>query len=165
MVNEFKLTVVHFARPNPMQFCACVENQDRASGPLRAVGRGPLGLQAAGPAFSKTPDRMQYFTILQYKVHSFNVQDDRSKHAWDFSWTVKKISKITEYIWPAGFRFCRASCSSGWIIINRVTLQQNKEFIMVLSICSLQKRLIRAAFWVPPASDVHGPTENQRHSD
>ena len=23
MVNEFKLTVVHFARPNPMQICAC----------------------------------------------------------------------------------------------------------------------------------------------
>ena len=70
MVNEFKLTVVHFARPNPMQICACawiyrwtkktVENQDwatgppglRAAGPSRAVGRGPLG---RGPAFSKTP--------------------------------------------------------------------------------------------------------------
>ena len=24
MVNELKLTVVHFARPNPMQICACV---------------------------------------------------------------------------------------------------------------------------------------------
>ena len=23
MVNEFKLTLVHFARPNPMQICAC----------------------------------------------------------------------------------------------------------------------------------------------
>ena len=23
MVNEFKLTVVHFARPNPMQICGC----------------------------------------------------------------------------------------------------------------------------------------------
>ena len=23
MVNEFKLTVVHFARPTPMQICAC----------------------------------------------------------------------------------------------------------------------------------------------
>ena len=43
MVNEFKLAVVHFARPNPMQLCACawiyfwtqkiVENQDWASGP------------------------------------------------------------------------------------------------------------------------------------
>ena len=28
----------------------------------------------------QTSDRMQYFTILQYKVHSFNIQDDRSTH-------------------------------------------------------------------------------------
>ena len=43
LVNEFKLAVVHFAHPNPMQLCACawiycwkkktVENQDWASGP------------------------------------------------------------------------------------------------------------------------------------
>ena len=26
----------------------------------------------------QTSDRMQYFTILQYKLHSFNIQDDRS---------------------------------------------------------------------------------------
>ena len=26
----------------------------------------------------QTCDRMQYFTILQYKLHSFNIQDDRS---------------------------------------------------------------------------------------
>ena len=50
--------------------------------------------------------------------------------------------------------FCRASCGRVWMNINRVTLQHNKEFIMVifylmvLSMCNLQKRLIRAAFWV-----------------
>ena len=67
MVNKFKLTVVHFARPNPMQICACAwiyrwtENLWkmrsglpglRASGPpgrQAVVGRGPLGLRAAGP--------------------------------------------------------------------------------------------------------------------
>ena len=71
MVNEFKLTVVHFAvhfaRPNQMQICACAWIYRwtekpwkmrsglpglRASGPpgRRAVaGRGPLGLRAAGP--------------------------------------------------------------------------------------------------------------------
>ena len=50
MVNEFKLTVVHFARPNQMQICACAwiyrctkktaENQDWGTGPpgRRAVG-------------------------------------------------------------------------------------------------------------------------------
>ena len=75
MVNEFKLTVVHFARPNPMQICACAWIYRwtkelwkirtgppglRAAGPSRAAG--PLGRRAAGlsrtvghgPAFSKT---------------------------------------------------------------------------------------------------------------
>ena len=63
MVTEFKLTVVHFARPNPMRICACAwiyrwtKNCGksglgrllglRAAGPSRGVGRGP--------AFSKTP--------------------------------------------------------------------------------------------------------------
>ena len=28
--------------------------------------------------FIQTSDRMQYFTILQYKLHSFNIRDDRS---------------------------------------------------------------------------------------
>ena len=60
MVNEFKLTIVHFARQNPMQICACawislwtkktVENQEWATGP---PGCGPPGCR--GPAFSKTP--------------------------------------------------------------------------------------------------------------
>ena len=66
MVNEFKLTVVHFARPNPMQICACawiyrwpktVENQDWATGPpgCRAVGPpAPGPLDRRGPTFSKT---------------------------------------------------------------------------------------------------------------
>jgi len=51
MVNEFKLTVVHFARPNPMQICACawiyrkktVENQDWATGPPGRRASWPLG--------------------------------------------------------------------------------------------------------------------------
>ena len=67
MVNEFKLTVVHFARPNPMQICACawiyrwtektVENEEWAtvSPGLRTAGppgrRGPwaAGRWAFGP--------------------------------------------------------------------------------------------------------------------
>ena len=37
---------------------------------------------------------MQYFTIFQDKLHSFNIQN-RTKHAWAFSKTVQKNSKIT----------------------------------------------------------------------
>ena len=76
MVNEFKLTIVHFARPNPMQICACAwiyrwtkklwkirTGQDwatgppglRVAGPSRAVGRGPLSLRAAGPLGRRGP--------------------------------------------------------------------------------------------------------------
>ena len=75
ILNEFKLTVVHFARLNPMQICAHTHgftagqnklwkirteqpglraagpSGRRAAGPWQAVGRGPLG---RGPAFSKT---------------------------------------------------------------------------------------------------------------
>ena len=67
MVTEFKLTVVHFASPNPMQICACAwiyrwakncgkcGSGRRAAGPLRAVGRGPLGLRAARPLSRRGP--------------------------------------------------------------------------------------------------------------
>ena len=87
MVKEFKLNVVHFARPNPVQMCACawiyrwIEKLPglRAFGPpgRRAVaGRwpraaGPSGRWAAGPwravgrgplgrgpAFSKTRNKL-----------------------------------------------------------------------------------------------------------
>ena len=37
---------------------------------------------------------MQYFTILQYKLHSFNVQDDRNTRGL-LAKPLKKISKIT----------------------------------------------------------------------
>ena len=62
MVNEFKLTVVHFVRPNLIQICACAwislwtkKLWKIRSGPpgLRAVGHGLPG--CCGPAFSKTP--------------------------------------------------------------------------------------------------------------
>ena len=36
---------------------------------------------------------MQYFTIFQDELHSFNIQDDQS---WAFRETVQKISKITD---------------------------------------------------------------------
>ena len=59
MVNEFKLAVVHIARPNPMQTCACAwiyrwtKNCGksglglRATGPSQAAGRWAVGRRAA----------------------------------------------------------------------------------------------------------------------
>ena len=99
MVNEFKLTVVHFARPNPMQICACAwiyrltKNCGklglgyRASGPLgrrgpwaaghrpRAAGRwafGPPGrwaMAGRGPSFSKTRSERDKTSGNQGKNH------------------------------------------------------------------------------------------------
>ena len=66
MVNEFKLTVVYFARPNPCRsvhargFTSVHKNCGKsglglqAGEPSRAVGWG-LGPLSRGPAFSKTP--------------------------------------------------------------------------------------------------------------
>ena len=70
MVNEFKLTVVHFARPNPMQICACAwiyrwtkklwkirTGQDWTG--LDRTGQdwatGPPGLRASGPRGRRGP--------------------------------------------------------------------------------------------------------------
>ena len=95
-------------------------------------------------------DRMQYFTILQYKLHSFSIRDDRSTRGL----LAKKLKKNQKPpIRPGVCHFCSASCGRVFEKnINRVTLQHNKEFVMyllmVLSMCNLQKRLIRAAFWV-----------------
>ena len=93
MVNEFKLTVVHFARPNPMQICGCAWNYrwtkklwkirteppgrgavagrgPRAAGPSGRRAAGPLravgrGPLGRGPAFSKTP-------LKDYPRNKFN---------------------------------------------------------------------------------------------
>ena len=52
MVNEFKLTVVHFARPNQMQICACAWIYRCTKKKLRKTRTGAPGLRAAGqPGF------------------------------------------------------------------------------------------------------------------
>ena len=93
---------------------------------------------------------MQYFTIFRDKLHSVNIQDDQS---WAFSENVyrEKISKITY----TASRFSHLTSAKFAVNINRVTLQHNKEFIMLIflfngfiTMCNLKKRLIRAAFWV-----------------
>ena len=70
---------------------------------------------------------MQYFTIFQDKLHSFNIQN-RTKHAWAFSKTVQKISKITY----TASRFSLLTSAKFSVNIKRVTLQHNKEFIVFI---------------------------------
>ena len=109
----------------------------------------------------QTSDRIRYFTIFQDKLHSVNIRADQS---WAFSETVHKISKIT--IRPADSQFlCELSVwSSVWINFNRVALQQNNEFsiiifcyliVSLITMCNLMKRFIRATFLNTPASDVN----------
>ena len=61
-----------------------------------------------------------FHNSLQYKVHSFNIQDDRSEHAWAFTYTEKPPR---QYIWSAGSHFCRASRGRVRMNINGVKLQ------------------------------------------
>ena len=47
--------------------------------------------------------KMQYFTIFQDKLHSFNIQDHRRTRAL----SVKQFKKFPKSpIWPAGFELC-----------------------------------------------------------
>ena len=48
MVNKFKITIVHFAHPNPMQICACALIY-RWTKKLWKIRTGPPGLWAFGP--------------------------------------------------------------------------------------------------------------------
>ena len=79
IVNEFKLTVAHFARPNPMQICACAWISlwtkncgkpgvgHRASGPW-AVGRqAVVGLLLAKPLLFGSC-RLSEFTLAGPQV-------------------------------------------------------------------------------------------------
>ena len=94
-----------------------------------------------------------YFTILQYKLHSFNIQNDRSKR-WLLAKPLKNCQLKSPILSAAVLTFAVRVLASIWTNMNRVKLQHNKELIMfifywkVLSMCNPQKHLIRAAFWV-----------------
>ena len=94
---------------------------------------------------------MQYFTILKYKLHSFNIQDDLSMRGLLAKPLKKNFPKSP--IRPAGCELW-----SVWMNINRITLQHNKEVIFLFSgfitMCNPQKRYVRP-FELTPASDVH----------
>ena len=73
---------------------------------------------------------MRYFTIFQEKSHLVNIKDDQP---WAFSETVQKISKITHTASRFSFLECELSVWSGvWMNFNRVTLQHNNEFIIII---------------------------------
>ena len=55
----------------------------------------------------QTLDRKQYFTILQYKLHSFSIKDDGSTRGL-LAKPLKKFPKSP--IRPSGSHFCSASC-------------------------------------------------------
>ena len=89
----------------------------------------------------------------------------RTINRGQFSETVQKISKITHTASWLSFLWCELSVSSSvWMTFNKVTLQLNNEFIIIIfgflmvsgiTMCNLIKRLIRATFFSTPASDVH----------
>ena len=126
---------------------------------LRSLKNLPNNLGACKPTFYTfyaLPEVKQYHEPLFYHTdlgqntifHNFEIRialiqySGRSKHTWAFSKTAKKISKSP--ILPAGCELW-----SVWMNINRVTLQHVYFlFSGFITMCNLQKRLIRAAFWV-----------------
>ena len=98
----------------------------------------------------QTSDKMQYFTIFQDKLRSFNIQN-RTKNAWAFSKTVQKISKITY----TASRFSLLTSAKFSVNTKRVRFNIIKNLLCLfflfngfIRMCNLKKHLIRAAFWV-----------------
>ena len=70
MENEFKLIVVHFTRPNPMQICACawIYRLRKKFGNLGLGRTGPLGRWAIdrGSALSKAQRSVVAAVVCMY---------------------------------------------------------------------------------------------------
>ena len=94
---------------------------------------------------------MQYFTIFQDKLHSFNIQDHRSTCGLLISETVQKISKITYYGQPVLNFDKQQICEE---ILKELRFNMIKNLLSLffihgfITMCNLKKRLIRSAFWV-----------------
>ena len=73
----------------------------------------------------QTSYKMQYFTIFQDKLHSFNIHDHRSMRGL-LAKPFKKSSKITY----TASRFLLLTCAKFAKKFKRVTLQHDKEFIV-----------------------------------
>ena len=89
---------------------------------------------------------MQYFTILKYKLHSLNIQDDRTTRGL----IAKPLKKIQNH------RYGQPVASFGvfeWTLRELLcNIIKNLSGLFLFSgfitMCNLQKRLICAAFWV-----------------
>ena len=90
----------------------------------------------------QTLDRKQYFTILQNKLHSFNIKDDGSTRGL-LAKPLKKFPKSP--IRPSVLTFVARAVAFVWMNINRVMLQHNKGFIMFIFHFKMAQR---AEFWV-----------------
>ena len=91
----------------------------------------------------QTSDRMQYF-----KLYSFTIQEDRSTRGL-LAKPFKKFPKSP--LRPADSHFCSVSCGRvfEWALRElRSNIIKNLLCLFFISMCNLQKRLIRAAFWV-----------------
>ena len=148
----------------------------------------PTNLGACKPTLNIISEAKQYYEglFLSYRpraecsisqfcntkcTHSIFRTIDRSTPGL----LAKQLKKFPKsLIWPVGSHLRRASCGRVWMNINRVTLQHNKEFIMVifylmvLSICNLQKVFDTwgiLSTYCKRSIYVHWTTENKRHSD
>ena len=103
----------------------------------------------------------------QSLLHSFNIQN-RTKHAWAFSKTVQKISKITY----TASRFSLWQAPNFQWTLKELRFNMIKNLLCLffllngfITMCNLKKRLIRAAFWVLCGKRCLWTTENKRQSD
>ena len=86
----------------------------------------------------QTSDRMQYFTILQYKLYSFNIQDDRSRRGL----LAKPFKKFPKHLWS--FRSCVGNWGEFqiWNLCNFMTTSPqnhiNSYFFFTISVIFLK---------------------------
>ena len=108
------------------------------------------------PFFNYHTDLRQN-AVFHNCTHSIFRTAKPSKHAWAFSETVQKISKITY----TASRFSLLTSAKFAVNITRVTLQQNKEFVFIflfhwfITMCNLKKAFDTRSILSTPASDVY----------
>ena len=76
----------------------------------------------------QTSDRMHYFTIFQYKVHSLRTMEVRVGFE-----LINRLKNFQNHLYSHPvLTFVVRAVASVWMNINKVTLQHNKEFFMFI---------------------------------